>query len=74
MGMCMWYDSELLHLYTCTCIIRTYLYMYSDKGILMTFGSGINGCLGCGNKEDAPEVTIVNYMYIHFSKYEIYEG
>jgi hypothetical protein len=35
----------------------------TDKGILMTFGSGINGCLGYGNYDDAPEVCPC--MYVH---------
>jgi serine/threonine protein kinase len=30
----------------------------TDKGILMTFGSGVNGCLGYGNYDDAPEVNL----------------
>ena len=29
----------------------------SDKGILMTFGSGINGCLGHGDNKDVTEVS-----------------
>ena len=30
----------------------------SDKGILMTFGNGVSGCLGYGDYDDAPEVCI----------------
>ena len=30
----------------------------TDKGILMTFGSGINGCLGHGDTNDVSEVCI----------------
>lgn len=29
---------------------------FSDKGILMTFGSGANGCLGHGDHSDVKEV------------------
>ena len=29
-----------------------------DKGILMTFGSGLNGCLGHANYEDVATVEI----------------
>ena len=38
---------------------------FSDKGILMTFGSGVNGCLGYGNYDDAPEVNIYTCVYTH---------
>ena len=31
-------------------------YWYTDKGILMTFGSGVNGCLGHGDFDDVAEV------------------
>lgn len=31
-------------------------YSLADKGILMTFGNGVSGCLGYGNYDDAPEV------------------
>ena len=38
------------------CFLLIYKIDFTDKGILMTFGSGVSGCLGYGNYEDAPEV------------------
>lgn len=34
-----------------------------DTGILMTFGSGANGCLGHGNLLDVKEVDIVVFSH-----------
>lgn len=39
------------------------LHYLSDKGILMTFGSGANGCLGHGDHNDAKEVS---HEYAHY--------
>ena len=30
---------------------------FADRGILMTFGSGANGCLGHGNYNDVSQVS-----------------
>ena len=38
------------------CVCAHELSLLSDKGILMTFGNGVNGCLGHGNYDDASEV------------------
>ncbi|XP_064385824.1 serine/threonine-protein kinase Nek8-like [Halichondria panicea] len=37
----------------------------TDKGILMTFGSGINGCLGHGDTNDVSEPRLVHEMLAH---------
>ena len=39
---------------------------FSDKGILMTFGSGANGCLGHGDRDDVKEVRegCMHIMYL----------
>ena len=39
-------------------VVQWLIDCFSDKGILMTFGSGVNGCLGYGNYDDAPEVNL----------------
>ena len=34
-------------------------HLFLDRGILMTFGSGANGCLGHGNFNDVSQVSVV---------------
>ena len=40
------------------CTLTSSPSLLSDKGILMTFGNGVNGCLGHGNYDDAYEVSV----------------
>ena len=50
----------LTGLKTCSsmyCTLTSSPSVLSDKGILMTFGNGVNGCLGHGNYDDASEVS-----------------
>lgn len=41
-------------------MLYTYIYLtcITDRGILMTFGSGANGCLGHGNHNDVAQVSL----------------
>ena len=44
----------------------------SDRGILMTFGSGSNGCLGHGNYHDIQHVSFaVNMLDVTFMDFVI---
>lgn len=38
------------------------LVLSSDRGILMTFGSGVYGCLGHGNYNDVAQVEVILYL------------
>lgn len=44
-------------------LIPSLLFQFADRGIIMTFGSGSNGCLGHGNFNDVTQV------HVHLSKY-----
>ena len=44
-----------------------YIFLYvlalsPDRGILMTFGSGVYGCLGHGNYNDVAQVEVILYL------------
>ena len=51
-------------LHLCWISIQHRISLFSDNGILMTFGSGLNGCLGYGNYDDASEVHNKSIMYV----------
>lgn len=38
--------------------LSCHLFFFSDRGIIMTFGSGSNGCLGHGNFNDVAQVHV----------------
>ncbi len=48
----------------CVCVcVSVCVCVCSDKGILMTFGSGANGSLGHGDYSDVKEVH--TYIHVH---------
>ena len=50
----------------------TYQSLITDRGILMTFGSGANGCLGHGNYNDVSQAKIVEKL-LGFEITQVYE-
>lgn len=55
----MWKNLKKKHFSVLNVHFFVLLVLSTDRGILMTFGSGVYGCLGHGNYNDVAQVEVI---------------